>query len=280
MATMTNVTPTATQRRADCERIAREAARLLRSRFGDPGTVSDKGDPSVSYDVVTEVDFLTEQLVLGLIRECAPDSLVLAEEGGMTAADGTRVDVDPSEVDELWIVDPLDGTINFAHGIPHFAVSVACWRRGEPLAGAIADPMVGELFSFERTSADEQSAWHDGRRITLADPGGAGNTLVYVGNSASRMPELVARFRGVRQLASAALALAWVGVGRCGAYVQLGSLNAWDWAAGVPFIHAAGGVVSDQTGRGWPAPLDRTIGIVAAAPSVHADVVDLLDERE
>lgn len=268
--------PTATARRADCERIAREAARLLKSRFGDPGEVSDKGDPSVMYDVVTEVDVLAEQLVLGLIRECAPDSLVLAEEGGMTAADGTRVDVDPSEVEELWIVDPLDGTINFAHGIPHFAVSVACWRRGEPLAGAIADPMVGELFSFERASADDQSAWHDGKRIELVDPGGAGNSLVYVGSSASRVPELISRFRGVRQLASAALALGWVGVGRCGAYVQLGSLNPWDWAAGVPFIHAAGGVVSDETGRGWPAPLDRSIGIIAAAPSVHAEVAHLL----
>jgi myo-inositol-1(or 4)-monophosphatase len=278
MTTMTSATATATQRRADCERIAREAARLLKSRFGDPGEVSDKGDPTLYYDVVTEVDFLTEQLVLGLIRECAPDSLVLAEEGGMTAADGTRVDADPRQVEELWIVDPLDGTINFAHNIPHFAVSVACWRNGEPFAGAIADPMVGELFSFERTSADDQSAWHDGRRVELADPGGAGNTLVYVGNSASRMPELVARFRGVRQLASAALALVWVGVGRCGAYVQLGSLNAWDWAAGVPFIHAAGGVVSDETGHGWSAPLDRPTGIIAAAPSVHADVAALLDD--
>ncbi len=266
-------------RRIDCERIAREAARLLRSRFGDPGEVSDKGDPSVMYDVVTEVDVLTEQLVLGLIRECAPDALVLAEEGGMTAADGARVEADPREVEELWIVDPLDGTINFAHGIPHFAVSVACWRRGEPLAGAIADPMVGELFSFERASADDQSAWHDGTRVTLVDPGGAGNTLVYVGSSASRVPELIERFRGVRQLASAALALAWVGVGRCGAYVQLGSLNAWDWAAGVPFIHAAGGIVSDETGSSWPAPLDRSTGIVAAAPSVHADIVGLVDGR-
>jgi myo-inositol-1(or 4)-monophosphatase len=240
--------------------------------------VSDKGDPKVMYDVVTEVDVLTEQLVLGMIRECAPDSLVLAEEGGMTAADGTRVEAEASEVDELWIVDPLDGTINFAHGIPHFAVSVACWRRGEPYAGAIADPMVGELFSFERTSADDCSAWHDGRRIELVDPGGAGNTLVYVGSSASRMPELISRFRGVRQLASAALALAWVGVGRCGAYVQLGSLNAWDWAAGVPFIHAAGGVVSNETGRSWPAPLDGPTGILAAAPSVHADVAGLLEQ--
>jgi myo-inositol-1(or 4)-monophosphatase len=269
------MTTTATQRRLDCERIARAAAELLNDRFGDPGEVARKGDPAVLYDVVTEVDVLSEQLVLSLIRECAPDSLVLAEEGGMTAADGTVEDADPDTIDELWIVDPLDATINFAHGIPHYAVTVACWRRGEPFAGAIADPMVGEMFSFERASADEQSAWHDGRRIELVDPGGAGNSLIYVGSSASRIPDLLSNFRGVRQLASAALALAWVGVGRCGAYVQLGSLNAWDWAAGVPFIQAAGGVVSDEHCRDWPAPLDGPTGIVAAAPSVHADIAAL-----
>ena len=237
--------PDARQRRGECERIAREAAAFVRSRFGDPGEVSGKGDPSVRYDVVTEVDVLAEQLVLKLIRECAPDAFVLAEEGGMTTADGTRVDVDPCDVDELWIVDPLDGTINFAHAIPHFAVSVACWRHGEPLAGAIADPMVGELFSFERPGADEQSAWRDDKRIQIVDPGDASDSLVYVGSSASRMPELIARFRGVRQVASAALALAWVGAGRCGAYVQFGSLSPWDWAVGVPFVQAAGGIVTD-----------------------------------
>ena len=273
---MTTDAATARDRRLDCERIAREAAGFLRSRFGNPGVVSDKGDPSEWYDVVTEVDVLCEQLVLSRIAECNPHALVLAEEGGLTAADGSRVEVDPASVHELWIVDPLDGTVNFAHDVPHFAVSIACWRRGVPFAGAIADPMVGEVFSFEQPVDGEAGAFHDGKQITLVDPGGAANALVYVGSSAARIPELVRQFRGVRQLASAALALAWTSVGRCGAYVQLGGLNSWDWAVGVPLIVAAGGVVTDSALDPWSVPLEGRTGIVAAAPSVHAEVAAFL----
>ena len=275
---MTHTPASARDRRLDCERIAREAATFLRSRFGDPGVVSDKGDPSRRYDVVTEVDVLCEELVLREIAACNPNALVLAEEGGLTAADGSRVEVDPAAVAELWIVDPLDGTINFAHNVPHFAVSIACWRHGVPFAGAIADPMVGEVFSFEQPADGEAGAFHDGERISIADPGGAANALVYVGSSAARMPEISRQFRGVRQLASAALALAWTCAGRCGAYVQLGGLNAWDWAAGVPMILAAGGVVTDEALESWSGPLEGTTGIVAAAPTVHADVIRLLQD--
>jgi myo-inositol-1(or 4)-monophosphatase len=277
---MTEQPPTATQRRADCERIALEAAKLLHGRFGDPGIVRGKGDTAAYFDLVTEVDVLSEQLVLGLIREVAPHSVVLAEEGGVTSLDGSPVESDPADVDELWIVDPLDGTINFAYGIPHFAVSIACWRRGEPVAGAIADPMVGEIFSFERTSDDDRAAFHNGERLEPLAAGSAGESLVYVGSSASRMPELLREFRGCRQLASAALALAWVTVGRCGAYVQLGKLNPWDWAAGVPMIRALGGVVTDDDGSAWRWELRGSTGIIAGPSGVHADVVRVLFDGE
>jgi myo-inositol-1(or 4)-monophosphatase len=273
----------ATQRRGDCERIGLRAAELLRSRFGDPGEVRAKGDPALAYDVVTEVDVLAEQLVLRGIAEVAPSSLVLGEEGGFERPDGELVDAgavgDPAQVDELWLVDPLDGTINFAHGIPHFAVSIACWRRGVPVAGAIVDPMVGETFSFEREPDGDAAAFHDGREVRLVDPGGPEHALAYIGSSVRRFPELASRFVGLRQLASAALALAWTGVGRTGAYVQLGGLNAWDWGVGAPFVQAAGGIVTDEGGGAWPAPLDATSGIVAAAPSIHAAVAPLLPGR-
>lgn len=269
----------AADRRADCERIAGDAANLLRSRFGDPGEVRAKGSESLAYDVVTEVDELAEAIVLAGIAEVAPESYVLAEEGGFTDPHGTAVEVDLEAASELWIVDPLDGTINFAHGIPHFACSVACWRDGRPLAGAIVDPMVGETFSFERhAGSDGQGAraFHDGRPVTMVDPDGAGNALAYIGSSVRRYPELIGRFRGCRQLASACLALAWTGMGRTGAYVQLGGLNPWDWAVGVPFVQAAGGIVTDEHMRDWPAPLTATSGIVAAAPSVHAELATVI----
>ena len=263
-------------RRLACERIAREAGELLHSRFGDPGEVRAKGDPAVVYDVVTEVDELSERLVLGRIAELNPEAVVLAEEGGLTDVDGIRLDVPISEVDELWIVDPLDGTINFAHGIPHFAVSIACWRRGVPVAGAICDPMVGELFSFQRADDGVASAFHDGVPIRMLDPAQPGDALVYLGTSASLVPELVAQFRGTRKLASAALALAWVAAGRCGAYVQLGRLQPWDWAAGAPLVQAAGGIVTDQHARRWPSPLTSSTGVFAAAPTIHAQVSEIV----
>jgi myo-inositol-1(or 4)-monophosphatase len=272
-------TTTATQRRADCERIALEAGGLLRSRFGDPGIVRGKGAVGDRYDVVTEVDVLAEQLVLRGIDAIAPDALVLAEEGGVTSPRGARVAATVLDADELWIVDPLDGTINFAHDIPHFAVSVACWRAGEPVAGAIVDPMVGELFSFERTSDTERAAFLDGRELHLSPTVTASDSLVYLGSSAARMPELVANVRGCRQVASAALALAWTGAGRCGAYVQLGRLRPWDWAVGAPFVQAAGGMVTDPASGTWPPALDGATGILAAAPTVHADLVNLLAPR-
>ncbi|MCW2927207.1 MAG: Inositol-phosphate phosphatase [Thermoleophilia bacterium] len=270
--------PTATARRADCERIALEAAALLRSRFGNPGEIHGKGTPDDLerlYDVVTEVDFASERLILDRIAELNPDAVVLAEEGGLTAADGTRTDDDPSRADEVWLVDPLDGTINFAHGVPHFCVSVACWRSGEPFAGAIVDPMVGETFSFERHDAQTSSAFHDGTRLDLGEGPQPAHSLLYVGGGGPSLNTLKREFRSWRRLGSAALALAWVGAGRCGAYVQPGLLHPWDWGVGVPFIQAAGGTVTDGGGQGWSGRLHGTTGIVAAPRSIHAKIAEL-----
>lgn len=266
-------TGTATERRLDCERIAQEAATLLRSRFGNPGEVRDKGVPNDLerlYDVVTEVDDLSEQLVLGRIAELNSDAVILAEEGGFTDAHGNPSDVqDAADAEELWLVDPLDGTINFAHGVPHFCVSVACWRRGRPFAGAIVDPMVGETFSFERTSDAQQAAFHDGTLLDLGTGPLPSVSLLYLGGGGVSMQALQRQFRSWRRLGSAALALAWTGTGRCGAYVQPGQLHPWDWGVGVPFIVAAGGVVTDAGGAPWASRLTGTTGVIAAAPAIH-----------
>lgn len=266
-------------RRADCERIALEAAKLLRSRFGNPGEVRDKGEPNDlerMYDVVTEVDDLSEQLVLGRIAELNPDAVILAEEGGFTDAHGAASDIaDAADADELWLVDPLDGTINFAHGVPHFCVSVGCWRDGRPFAGAIVDPMVGETFSFERASDDDQAAFHDGVRLDLGAGPEPSNSLLCLGGGGAGMRALQVQFRSWRRLGSAALALAWTGTGRCGAYVQPGQLHPWDWGVGVPFIVAAGGIVTDAGGSQWSGRLTGTTGVIAAAPRIHAEIVEL-----
>ena len=251
---------------------------LLRSRFGDPGLVRDKGVPGDHdrlYDVVTEVDDLSERLVLGRIAELCADAVVLAEEGGLTDTDGIRLDTPPAEADELWVIDPLDGTINFAHGIPHFCVSVACWSHGRPVAGAIVDPMVGETFSFEWVDENDRAAFHEGQRLRLGDGGSPHQSLVYIGGGGPALVPLLRRFRSWRRMGSAALALAWVGSGRCGAYVQPGMLHPWDWAVGAPFVLAAGGVITDGAGAPWLARLSGTTGIIAAPRGIHTDIVDL-----
>jgi len=273
------VTSSARDRRLDCERIALEAGALLRSRFGDPGEIRGKGDPDDFervHDVVTEVDDLSEALVLGRIAELNPGAVVLAEEGGFTDARGERTDVDAATASELWLVDPLDGTVNFAHGVPHFCVSIACWRDGVPFAGAIVDPMVGETFSFERASVDEQAAFHDGEPVRIPDGVPSEQSLLCVGGGGGlSLVPLVRRFRTWRRMGSAALALAWIGVGRTGAYVQPGLLHPWDWAAGAPFIEAAGGVVTDGGGHLGIERLHGTTGIVAASPTIHAEIAEL-----
>ncbi|MCW2949894.1 MAG: suhB 2 [Thermoleophilia bacterium] len=275
--------PTASARRADCVRIAVEAGELLRMRFGQPGEIQGKGvehDHERIYDVVTEVDFLSEQLILTRIAELDAHALVLAEEGGLTRADRSAAlgDVDgrnASEADELWLVDPIDGTINFAHSVPHFCVSVACWRRGEPLAGAIVDPMIGETFSFEWDDAaagTTRAAYHDDLRIELGDGPSTTNSLLTIGGGGPSLVPLMRRFRSWRRLGSAALALAWVGVGRCGAYVQTGNLSPWDWAVGAPFVEAAGGVVTDGGGASWEPRLHGVTGVIAGSRLVHETI--------
>ena len=278
------------QRRIECEAIAREAGALLRSRFGTPGVVSGKGVEHAGdrvFDVVTEVDFLSEKLVLERIAQADPDAVVLAEEGGLVRAADPSIKLD-DDVDaygaahELWLVDPLDGTINFSHNVPHFCVSIACWRAGVPVAGAIFDPMIGELFSFEWDDLDAKTprrAFHDGVAVAPLADHGADASMVYVGGSGNtKLVPMLRAFRSWRRLGSAALALAWVGVGRCGAYVQPGFLNAWDWGAGAPFVFAAGGVITYPDGSLWAGTPSDTRGLVAATPQVHHDIGDTVAE--
>ncbi|MCW2961484.1 MAG: inositol monophosphatase [Thermoleophilia bacterium] len=266
-------------RRADCERIAREAGALLRSRFGDPGEVLGKGETADEIarmgDLVTEVDGLAEALILGRIAELSADAVVLAEEGGLTTPDGSRTDADPATAAEVWLIDPLDGTVNFAHGVPHFCTSIACWSNGEPVAGAVVDPMVGELFSFERHPDGSATAFHDGVEVELPDVRESHQTMLYVGGGGASLIPLIRAFRSWRRMGSATLALCWVGVGRCGAYVQPGLLNPWDWGVGAPFVQAVGGIVTDSGGLDWAAKLSGTTGMVAAPPRIHAAIADL-----
>jgi myo-inositol-1(or 4)-monophosphatase len=265
--------------------IADAAGQMLHARFGDPGLVSAKGVVSDSgrvFDVVTELDMQCEALITERIRALSPHATLLAEEGGVTTgepADASREAVPEratsiASAEDLWVIDPLDGTLNFAAGIPLCAVSIGRYQRGKIIAGVIHAPMIAETWTI-----DETGPRCNGRPIRVAQEQFTHETLLAAGGAGRSFGTLAGEFRSWRRLGSAALSLAWVAGGRLGAYVQLGSLHPWDTAVGAPLVLAAGGVVTDQDFRPWTPRFDGPTGMIAGNPSLHQHVADTLQSH-
>lgn len=219
----------------------RRAGELQRQAFGRTFQISKKG----SIDLVTEVDFAVERMVRALIAERHPGHDVLGEELG-GPAEGARSRF-------CWICDPLDGTTNFAHGLPLFCSTIALEVDGELRVGAVYDPTRDELFTATRGGG----AFLNGARIAVSRADALINALLVTGFPYSvqqRLEELVglfarflARARAVRRLGSAALDMCYVAAGRLDGFWEEG-LNAWDIAGGVLIIEEAGGRVTDLDG--------------------------------
>lgn len=198
-------------------------------------------------DFVTEVDVAAERAIVAVVRAAFPDHAILTEEG--TGSDGAGA------APYRWVVDPLDGTTNFIRGIPFVAVSVGVERRGVPVAGAVLDPVRGELF----TAAHGAGAWCGAHRLRVSAQGNMGGSLVLTGipfrnltSMEAYMPGLdrVARASaGIRRMGSAALDLASIAEGRAEAFWEYG-LSRWDLSAGVLLVQEAGGRVTDLRGGG------------------------------
>jgi myo-inositol-1(or 4)-monophosphatase len=221
--------------RALAEAVAREAGALLRDAFEGPELrVSAKSTPT---DLVSEADHAAEHLIRARIAAARPGDGVLGEEGGDRAGtSGVR-----------WIVDPLDGTVNFLFGIPQWAVSIACEDGDGMLVGVVYDPERDELFSAERGGA----AMLDGRVITGSTKQDLATALIATGfgydadvrrAQAKVAARLLPEVRDVRRFGAAAIDLAWTACGRLDAYYEHG-LNAWDLAAGGLICECAGLVV-------------------------------------
>lgn len=218
------------------ESTARRAGLLLREGFGKEHQVDFKH----AKDLVTEMDKKAEDLILGEIRSKFPDHSILSEESG--ALDG--------HADKMWIVDPLDGTINYAHGLPIFCVSIAYRENTSLQLAAIYDPMQDEMFSAEKG----KGAFLNGNPMKVT--GVSKMHLALLGtsfpaaNSAmlARNSVIFLRMSGeaqtLRRMGSAALDLAYVAAGRLDGYWQLEN-HPWDFAAGALLIMEAGGVVTD-----------------------------------
>ncbi len=208
------------------------------------------------HDYVSEVDRACEAAIVKEIRRFHPDHAVLGEEGGLQG-DG----------DTVWIVDPLDGTSNYLHGIPHFAVSIAHQVRGRVEHGVIYDPLRDELFTASRGAG----AFLNSQRIRVSDRKQLENAILATAfpfRERQAMPlytkvfsSVYRKVEDIRRTGSAALDLAWTACGRLDGYFELG-LQPWDVAAGALLVREAGGVVSDFAGN------DRVEdgGSVLAAP--------------
>jgi myo-inositol-1(or 4)-monophosphatase len=243
--------------------VAVEAAGLVRSRGSGAVEVADTKSSPV--DVVTEVDRAAEELIYTRITEARPGDGFLGEEGA-SAESTTGV---------TWVVDPIDGTVNFVYGIPDFAVSVAASRDGVVVAGAVVNVSSGEVF----TALKGGGAFLDGRALHVRPPAPMAQRLVATGFNyvtevralqAAAVARMLATVRDVRRMGSAALDLCALGAGRFDAYVEEG-LNPWDLAAGGLVATEAGARLETRTGVGG------TTCVVAAPAGGFDDFVSLVE---
>ncbi len=246
--------------------IAARAGVLLVERLDDAGAVAYKG----VRDIVTEVDHESEALIRAALAERFPDDAFYGEESGRDAVGAHRT----------WVCDPIDGTINYANGIPFFCVSLALVVDGHPVVGVVHDPLRRETFAATADGA----ATVDGRAVAIS----AKERLVdlVMGLAVGgRSPALRARrvrraIRIPRQMGSAALALAYVANGRFDAYSQTVGLSSWDVAAAGLIAERAGAKVTNMAGGPWfdlAAP-EKGMGILAAPPAHHQRLLELLSE--
>ena len=220
---------------------ARDAGSILVDRLGRALQVSNKGD----IDLVTEADLASEKLIIERIKSHYPRHAILAEESGASEfVAGTS--------DWKWIIDPLDGTTNYAHGYPCFCVSIGLERAGALEIAAIYDPMRDEMFAAERG----QGATLNGRRMRVSEIDDLNSAMLCTGfpynvrerpNFERDFANFTMEAQAVRRDGSAAIDLAYVASGRFDGFWEDG-LNAWDVAAGVLLVEEAGGLVTDFEG--------------------------------
>ncbi len=256
------MTPIATLMRS----IIVEAGNLLLDRFNNSEIFTKDSE----YNLVTEADLLSEKLITEAIRSHFPDHAIIGEESGATP---------PLDSPHLWIIDPLDGTSNYASGMPHFCVSIAYAERGEVQVGAIYDPIRKELFFAERG----KGATMNDKPITVSRRNRLAESLVCTGFYYDR-GELMEKtvdmiktlfhhgIRCIRRTGSAALDLCWVASGRFDGYFEY-QLSLWDYAAGWLILSESGGTISDRDGSTFSL---ASIGVISASNTTFDELVSVV----
>jgi len=246
-----------------CEEAVRRGGAVLAERFTRPRTIERKG----SVDLVTDADRASEEAVVGFLRSRFPGAAILAEESGEHAGSELR-----------FFVDPLDGTTNYAHGVPHFSVTVGVADGAGLAAGAILDPLRAELF----TAARGGGAFLGDRRLQVSGCRKLRDALLVTGlpydshldpaHALRFFGDFTARAQGIRRLGSAALDLAYVAAGRFDGFWEE-RLHAWDIAAGIVVVREAGGSVTDLQGG---ERVLETGDVVAAPPALLEPMLEVV----
>lgn len=221
-------------------RAAREASRIITRNFNriDRLTITDKG----SNDFVSEVDRNAEAIIINILREKYPHHAILAEESGKHVGD-----------DYQWIIDPLDGTTNFLHGFPQFAISIALKIKGRLEMGVVYDPISDEMFTASRGEGallNDRKIRVSGRKSLEGALLGTGlpyRDFSFTDNYLGMLKDLMKDSAGIRRPGSAALDFAYLAAGRTDGFWELG-LSEWDFAAGAVLVREAGGLVTDIGG--------------------------------
>jgi myo-inositol-1(or 4)-monophosphatase len=251
--------------------LARRAGRVLLDSYERLEQIDYKS----KRDVVTDADYASEKLVIDAIRDRYPDDGILAEESGEHA--GVLHD-DGSHNGRRWVIDPLDGTVNYANGIPYYCVSIGLVVDDRPSVGVIFDPARGDLY----TATADGPACLDGEPVEASGKASLSDyvvSLAVIGRGGlARERRIAPLIRIHRRMGSAALSLAYVGNGRFDAFIQNGGLSPWDVAAAGLIAERGGATVTDVTGGPWWTPTLRgsRTSIVAAPPAQHGAILEQL----
>jgi myo-inositol-1(or 4)-monophosphatase len=251
---------------SELERLARQAGEIVRLGYEHEHQIAYKD----VIDPVTEVDRKSEAFLLGEIQRLFPGHQIVSEEAGVL----------PGSQTDQWYIDPLDGTVNYAHGVPIFSVSIAYARDGAVTLGVVYDPMRDELFAAERG----RGSWCNGRPLHASQQTEFRRSLFVTGfpydtwsteqNNLNFFSHFARMTQGVRRLGSAALDICYVGAGRFDGYWEL-FLQPWDLAAGALIASEAGATVTDlKGGQGYLTP---PCSMLAASPELHGKMLAILN---
>jgi myo-inositol-1(or 4)-monophosphatase len=253
---------------SEIERLAREAGAILRAGYSKEHQVNYKG----VIDLVTEVDHQSEAFLLGEVRRNYPDHHILTEESGIIQGDH----------EHIWYIDPLDGTVNYAHHIPIFSVSIAYAFRGELTLGAVYEPMRDEMFTAERG----KGAHLNGKPLQASSVNDLQKSLLVTGfpyDAWNTEHDNFANFvhfgkltQGVRRLGSAALDLCYVAAGRFDGFWEM-SLSPWDVAAGGLICEESGATITNV--KGEADFISPPQSVVASAPGIHIRILQELKQH-